>query len=821
MPNARPLTPLALLLIGLAALAPAQAAMPGDSGAKAAWMDQSLPAAPMVGQLRDTQGSPLKEVPVRVAGPGFKGELRTDAQGRFKLPTLSPGAYRFTAQAPGFDFLDQTLHLGEKGWAQPLRFVMRPMAAATVEVVSGMVAKVQPQLREDIITTETVSALEIRKTNAVSLNEAVDCKPGISVQTECSICNVRNVVLNNLPGRFTTIMIDGVPIFSSVSGAYGLDMIGVNGVEAIEVSRGAGVSLIAPEALAGTVNVVSRRPDRAETTVEGQPGTLGYKRLEAFWARPFEGGALTASFLGNHHDSVDGNGNGVSEYTGYKRYLGGLGLFLDEFRGWKVRGRLDWVDEKRNGGAMGFDHDAIRADLSGNPFDWSQGRGGSPDGRGWIRPDGNFDQAAADGQNPIRLADGRVLIPYGGGRGRFSEIIATRRQQGILVMERGLGDTRRLRLSLGAAHHDQDSFYEGDYYRAQQFQSYFQADLQWFLADTLVTAGLNHRYEDLRSSGVLVNGTAVDGLDNYTYQTPAAFLQVYHAFLDGKLEINGSMRHDRNNVFGGLTTPRLNLLWHHTGEVSSRLAVGRGFRMPTSFFEQDHGILSTTRIDRVISRPETSDNASYTFAAAGEHCAVQASASYNRIHDYAMLDSGARDAATGRPITLFTQASDPVTVRGLDATFTWRIRKHLETTVGAETYRYQFTPGVLSFARPEERVYLRCDYDDEIWSLFARATWTGSMDLRRFYDYGGTPRFNLDGSSKLDRSPAYWVVDMGGSLKLGPRLTLTANVSNLFDFQQAQREDFLWVDAAGSPDVTHFWGPGRGRSIQVGLRFQF
>ncbi len=81
---------------------------------------------------------------------------------------------------------------------------------------------IQYKLRDEVVSTESVTAEDIRKLNASTLNEAIDNQPGVAVQVECSICNVRNVVLNNLPGRFTTIMIDGVPIFSSVSGAYGL-----------------------------------------------------------------------------------------------------------------------------------------------------------------------------------------------------------------------------------------------------------------------------------------------------------------------------------------------------------------------------------------------------------------------------------------------------------------------------------------------------------------------------------------------------------------------------------------------------------------------
>jgi outer membrane receptor for ferrienterochelin and colicins len=691
---------------------------------------------------------------------------------------------------------------------------------STVEVKAAPQAKVQPRLRDDIIKTESISEADIRKTNAATLNEAVDNNPGVSVQTECSICNVRNVTLNNLPGRFTTIMIDGVPIFSSVSSAYGLDMIGVNGVERIDISRGAGTSLIAPEALAGTVNIVSKRPQKAESVIEAQGGEYGYQRLDGFLARPFRGGAFTASLNVNQHDSVDHNGNGVGEFTGYERTLGGFGLFLDDVGSFKVRGRLDLVDEKRGGGALGNDYGAIRANMNGNPFDWRGGRHGSPDAAGWIRPDGDFAQAAADGQTPMRLADGRVLLPYGDGRGGMSEIIETQRQQAILVGERKLEGGAKLKLAFGYALHDQDSFYEGDYYKAKQHQHYSEASLQQPIGATLLTVGLNYRYEDLESNGILGDGTAVNGLDNYVYRTPGVYVQAWRSLFEDRLEVNGSLRYDKHNVFGGITSPRLNALWHHDAETNSRFAIGRGFRAPTSFFEQDHGILATTRIERHIDNPEISDNLSYAFSRSGDRDALVVSANYNKIKNYALLDSGASDPVSGAPVTIFTQSPEPVVVKGIDATYTWRFSSALEGTLGAEKFNYQFRPGDLTFARPNERVYLRLDYYTGNWDILARATWTAPIDLKRFYDYANTPRYNLDGSAKLDKSPAYWVVDLTSRYKLNKTASLVLGVNNLFDFRQVKHEDFLWTDAAGNYDVTHFWGPTRGRQAYAGVRFE-
>jgi len=94
------------------------------------------------------------------------------------------------------------------------------------------------------------------------------------------------------------------------------------------------------------------------------------------------------------------------------------------------------------------------------------------------------------------------------------------------------------------------------------------------------------------------------------------------------------------------------------------------------------------------------------------------------------------------------------------------------------------------------------------------------MDLKRFYDYENNPRYNLDGTPKLDKSPSYWMVDLNGRYKMDKSTSLIFGVNNVFDYVQTKDEDFLWVDSNGKIDVTHFWGPGRGRQLYAGIRVE-
>jgi outer membrane receptor for ferrienterochelin and colicins len=679
----------------------------------------------------------------------------------------------------------------------------------TVVVTGRPSATQQGALRDDIVKTETINAREIEKSGATNLTQLMSNRPGIDVQVECSVCNVRNITLNNLPGRFTTLMLDGVPIFSSVSNAYGLDMIGLNGLERVDISRGAGTSLIAPESLGGTVNLVTKRPTKDTGEIDLGGGNFGYRRGAAYAAKTFEGGAVSFTGTLQKQDSVDGIGTGISQYTGYDRKLFGMGLFLDDVGGFKIKSRYDHIDEKRMGGPLGRDYDAVRASTSGNPFDFSKGPNGSPDSTTWVNP-----------------ADGTLLPAYNDGRFGLAQIIFTKRDQFAGTAERQFGDTK-LRFAAGYAEHKQDSWYGGDAdYFGKQKQYYLESSVQMPVGSALVTAGLNYRYEDLRSLSVSEDsssptfGVPRTDADAYVYRTPGFFLQGYQTFFDQRLEANASVRYDRNNVYGGITTPRLNLLWHHTDNISSRLAVGQGFRLPTSFFELEHAILSAPAVDRSQAKAEKSDNLSYALNYADDRLAVTASVNHTRIKNLALFVDDTANSGN----FLLVPAPSAYTINNIDLVGTLQMTPRDALTVGFERYQYRFNAtdfqGSL-FARPDYRVTLALDHDAGPWDFNARATYTGPQNLAKFYDYADNQRYNLDGTPKPDKSPGFWVVDLRTSYQWNKSFQTYLGINNVFNYQQAKKDGYLWLDGSGALDVTHIWGPNIGRTVVAGVKMSF
>ena len=137
-------------------------------------------------------------------------------------------------------------------------------------------------LANTIMKTEVIDASVIENKNAVNLSEAIDNSPGVKVSNECSMCGVKRIMLNGMKGEQTTILVDGLPVHTMISGYYAVDAIPTTGVERIEVARGAGASLIAPEAIGGTMNIVSYEPTEHGDHNDGGGGHDASARLVLF-----------------------------------------------------------------------------------------------------------------------------------------------------------------------------------------------------------------------------------------------------------------------------------------------------------------------------------------------------------------------------------------------------------------------------------------------------------------------------------------------------------------------------------------------------------
>lgn len=125
-------------------------------------------------------------------------------------------------------------------------------------VVTG--TRTERSLAETPVATQVVEREEIVLSGGENVAEVLEEAPGVVLSRGVG---GTGIVLQGLDPRYTLVLVDGQRTTGRVDGTLDLTRFPAEDVERIEIVRGPGSVLYGADALAGTVNLVSRRPARA------------------------------------------------------------------------------------------------------------------------------------------------------------------------------------------------------------------------------------------------------------------------------------------------------------------------------------------------------------------------------------------------------------------------------------------------------------------------------------------------------------------------------------------------------------------------------
>ncbi|PWF64027.1 TonB-dependent receptor [Shewanella sp. BC20] len=671
-------------------------------------------------------------------------------------------------------------------------------------------------LANTIMKTEVIDASVIENKNAVNLSEAIDNSPGVKVSNECSMCGVKRIMLNGMKGEQTTILVDGLPVHTMISGYYAVDAIPTTGVERIEVARGAGASLIAPEAIGGTINIVSYEPTENGAELDLSAGENGYRKLGFLGKGVTQDGRTRATLVAQYddRDQADADNNKVNEAP------------MQENRSLTARVSHDVTDADN----LVMRVANIQSEIFGGPMI------GSTFADGVASSTGNV-LSGYDGQpsEPQQLfEDGDVRMRYTGKAWETTEWIKTERNEASLAWLREFNDDWNMHLAASYADHKQDSFYEGFDYSADDKMWFFDARFNYLLSESqLLTFGADLRTEEMRSHSRSGSANPDYVSDSFDYDVKGLYLQDTWQATES-LEVAMALRYDTisadftdpnkpgTELDESILSPRVDIRLRHNDEWTSRLSAGRGYRAPLSFFETDHGILDgSLGFDIDIDELERSNSVNYALSYEGERLTSTASIAWTEVEHLAALTTN------DHGIPLLTQLDEKARVITSDIALGYRLTDDMSLSLTAEHFDYDSVfKSSYAIAPVEKRVTLSMDWDVNDWEIFANLVWIGSRDLAEF-GYEGYNRLDANGqvdpsSKKTTDAPAYVTVDLKVSYQLNDTLSLYTGVSNLFDYTQAGDEDTpLFYDAEGAFDVGYIYGPLRGREIYAGIKFSF
>lgn len=691
-----------------------------------------------------------------------------------------------------------------------------PLANGSLAQEENTAAGAAPMLEETLVTgvrqrmyqagtlldaiqkTEVVDEDLIKSMQAVNLTQAIQNSPGVRVSNECSMCGVKRIMLNGMRGEHSTILTDGIPLHTMMAGYYAVDALPTTGVSRIEVARGAGASLLAPEAIGGTINVVSKEPQETGFSVNMSMEDDDSYLVGMIGSLVSDDERTRASLViqDDKHHQHDADDNGVSEAPLQENtnYVGRLSHdFTDRDN---VIVRLSYTD----------------SEIFGGPQDGSISKSRR-----------SFEQDSTESEHPFVNDD--VREQWIGKPWETTEWIDTERTEFSVNWLHEFTSDYNVSLSAAWSEHDQDSFYEGFDYAATDELYYFDLRNNYVINDShMLTFGIDTRDEEMRSDSVA--GSESDNYveDSFDYKVWGVYAQDTWDVTD-KLEIALAIRIDTaeadfvapqkpgTEIDETIIAPRADLRYLHNQEWISRFSIGRGYRAPLSFFESDHGILDAGdgfAID--VDDLEESLSATYALSFEGEALSSTLSLAYTEVDNLAAIDE------TDAGVALLTQMDETAAVAAADIAIGYVVNDYLTLGVTFETYDYDETfQESFAIAPVEQRGLLTADFNYGSWMFYTSANWVGSRDLS---DYGYQGYNIFDSDLKSTRAESYWTVDMKLTYDVSESFSIYVGGNNLTDYTQVNdAETPLFWDADGAYDVAYIYGPLRGREYYFGLEW--
>ncbi len=670
-------------------------------------------------------------------------------------------------------------------------------------------------LKDSISKTELLTDEFIENSQSASLVDAVENAIGIRVSNECSMCGAKRIMINGMKGEHTNVLIDGIPMHTMISGFYGMDSVAATGIGAIEIARGAGASLTAPEAIGGTVNMVTKDATEDEVQVDLSAGEDGYRKASIMATGISDDNNTHLTLVGqyDHRDQFDGDNNGVSENPALTNSSMTIYFSQDFSHTDNLRVRYNQSNSEVFGGpVLGDTTYSVSDALS----------------------------SVAYGEAEHLFEGDDVRNRYTGMPWQTSEWVKTDREEASISWLHEINSSFNITTSAAYIDHLQDSFYEGVDYRADDTMIYASIRANYYVNDShLFTFGADLRHEEMRSHSRALKELPNYVADSFDYNTNGIFLQdTWTPHED--FELAAAVRIDNIQadfvditklgieIDKTLVSPRIDMRYLHTEQLTSRLSFGQGYRAPLSFFESDHGILDAGKGYLVeVDQPERSNSATYSLNFDGEKLTSTLSFAYTEVDHLANLTHN----DDGTPV--LGQLDETASVTAIDLALNYQVFEEWSLGMIAEQYDYDDTfKASFAIAPIESRITLSSDWDYMGWDVIASATWVASRDLTE-YGYEGYNRIDAT-EKKSTNAPSYFTVDFKIVKALSKELKVYIGANNLLDYNQAKDMDgplMFHKDGTydkdgsynndGSYDVVYIYGPLRGRSAYAGLHYEF
>ncbi len=281
----------------------------------------------------------------------------TKADGTYLFDKIPYATYKVSASYVGFKKQEKTVTIDASNPSLVLNFNLNESLNTLNEVVVTGTKTYKRQTNSPVIVN-LINSKTLDNVQACNLSEGLKFQPGLRVETNCQTCNYTQLRMNGLAGGYSQILVNGRPIFSPLTGLYGLEQLPTNMIERIEIVRGAGSSLYGSSAIGGTVNVITKTPKQnsheLNSFYQNINGRANDKVLSGNASLVSENKNSGLTLFVNHRERglYDHNDDLFSELPQLENTSFGTNIFFLPRENQKLEISLSNLNETRYGGEM-------------------------------------------------------------------------------------------------------------------------------------------------------------------------------------------------------------------------------------------------------------------------------------------------------------------------------------------------------------------------------------------------------------------------------------------------------------------------------------
>ena len=283
--------------------------------------------------------------------------ILTDSKGEFQFHNIPFGSYEISVSNIGFKGVSETIVLSENTPDLMIKFVLtEEIMELDAVVITG--TKTHKRQTNSNIIVNVLTSENLDMVQACNLSEGLRFQPGLRVETDCQTCNYTQLRMNGLAGGYSQILINGRPIFSPLTGLYGMEQLPTNMIERIEVIRGGGSSLYGSSAIGGTVNVITKLPRKNNYQLNYTYQNINAQTSDQIvsgngtWISKDKNFGTSLFFNRRVRGFYDNNSDGFSELPLLRNASFGLNTFIIPKRNQKLEFSISNLNEYRFGGEM-------------------------------------------------------------------------------------------------------------------------------------------------------------------------------------------------------------------------------------------------------------------------------------------------------------------------------------------------------------------------------------------------------------------------------------------------------------------------------------